>query len=77
MSAKVQWYREAWWVITHAKGKKRKKRDPGEYPGTPACDPLWLLVDNVERCLPESRARALRILWAANASTSECCRFTL
>ena len=26
MSAKVQWYREAWWVITHAKGKKRKKR---------------------------------------------------
>ena len=26
MSAKVQWYREAWWVMTHFQGKRKRKR---------------------------------------------------
>ena len=26
MAAKVQWYRNAWWVMTHARGKRWRKR---------------------------------------------------
>jgi integrase len=26
MSAKVQWYRDSWWVMTHWEGKRRRKR---------------------------------------------------
>ena len=26
MAAKVQWYREAWWMMTHANGKRHRKR---------------------------------------------------
>src|SRR5215470_1979946 len=26
MAAKVQWMREAWWVVTHYEGKRKKRR---------------------------------------------------